>query len=99
MFGELDTELRKYVERGTGAHLKIDDPFNRIREQIKHVLGIVFASFQSYITLYDLQISNAYALMGTFGGSVQGKDTVMLLWQMILVFYICEERYSFFHGQ
>lgn len=73
MFGELAMELRKYVEGETGANLGIDDPFSHIRDQMKRILGIVFASFQSYITLNDLQISNAFALMGTFEGSVRGN--------------------------
>eukprot|EP00977_Amphora_coffeiformis_P013897 scaffold3784_cov174-Amphora_coffeaeformis.AAC.2 len=63
MFDQLDTELQEYSKR-EGAKLNISDPINHIRNQIKRILGVVFASFKSRISLNDLPIDNAFALMG-----------------------------------
>jgi len=81
MFDQLDTELQEYSKR-EGAKLNISDPINHIRNQIKRILGVVFASFKSRISLNDLPIDNAFALMGA--DFVIDKDLKVWLLEMQL---------------
>jgi tubulin polyglutamylase TTLL2 len=61
-FGQLDEELKAYVQR-PGVRVDTDDPVRHIRDQIKQILGVVFAAFKSRIYLSQGP-DNAFALMG-----------------------------------
>lgn len=67
-FDELRDELLAYVRRNDdevpAAAADTDDPLGHVRNQIKRILGIVFAAFKSRINLDKVPVDNAFALMG-----------------------------------
>ena len=80
-FRDLATELQEYIKE-EGVNVDTDDPIHHIRNQIKRMLGVVFSAFKSRITLENLPIDNAFALMGA--DFVIDKDLKVWLLEMQL---------------